>query len=204
MNSKYFQNKVITFLGAISIAPILMTSLTSCSNTQQKTINPFSSSFEESDPIASNNQAYISSSGISDLITNSASGPTSGYNLNAHTSESQSYGFNGLKSFGYSATTDNTTNPFFCNYLYQDLNIKIGQESELSYKVFPILGDESINNVEDRYISSYVAIDLLYTDNNQGSTPLQRLSLNPRVIDQNGYHLDAYSQGTSKTLYCNQ
>lgn len=181
---------------------MMTTLITSCSNIPNSTINPFYSSFEDNDQIACNNVEYTRYTGITELSTVTGTGPTFGYNLNANTTDIKGYGFNGLKSFSYQAITNNTNNVSFSNYLYKDLNIQVGSQTELSYKIFPTLGDNSITDVTKRYESSYVAIDLLYSDNN--ANDIKRLSLNPKIIDQNGYHLDAYSQGASKTLYSNQ
>jgi hypothetical protein len=193
----------LSLLTSLSFLSAVLISTTACSKLPDKTVNPFWSSFEQNDPKAEDNQKYSPTSGISNLSTTTSSGPISGYNLNAHTNDLRGYGFNGLKTFYYEAQANPDQEIFFENLIYDNLHIKVGKNTELSYKIFPTLGDENLPNVNQRYLSSYIAIDLIYTNKENDRDP-RRLSLDSRAIDQDGIHMDAYNQGLSKTLYCNQ
>jgi hypothetical protein len=204
MKNRYSFKKIIGIFATFSLLPTASILFTSCSKIPANTTNPFYSSFEQNDSIACENTIYENNSGISSLITKTDSGPTSGYNLNSNTDNNHGYGFNGLKTFSYKAITNNAKNVYFNNYIYRDLNIRVGSQTELSYKVFPILGSDTIASVEDCYLSSYVSIDLLYSDKNDAKEQLKKLSLNSDAKDQDGYAINAHSQGLSKTLYSNQ
>lgn len=80
------------------------------------------------------------------------------------------------------------------NVLYSGLNIKVTQNTQLSYVHFPALHDGSTYDFE--YTSMHMAIDVKFTD----GTYLSELG----AIDQNGFGMDPVSKGESDALYTEQ
>jgi hypothetical protein len=168
-----------------------------------KTINPFKSSFESTDKSALIDSVYAAPTNLTAVTTSTSTGPIDGYNiLTADTIPKTGYGFTGLHSFKYSATTIEANAPTtFANYIYNDLDIVVGADAEFSYKIFPSFGPDS--NPDLLYPSSYASIDLLYSDDSSNNN-LKSLIKTGGVIDQYGYSLDPKSQGESKVLFSNQ
>ncbi|GAA2521525.1 GH92 family glycosyl hydrolase [Rarobacter incanus] len=83
------------------------------------------------------------------------------------------------------------------NVLYSDLDLEIGTQTELSYKIFPTLDELSLD-----YSSTYVAVDVEYTDADGSNT--KRMSTTAGLTDQYGFGVSAAEQGAAKTLYGRQ
>ena len=72
-----------------------------------------------------------------------------------------------------------------------DVDVPVGEESELSYVVFPEASD-----ADQTWASTHVAVDLAFTD----GTYLSELG----ASDQHGFGLSPQGQGASKVLHTNQ
>ncbi|WP_394940430.1 GH92 family glycosyl hydrolase [Psychromicrobium sp. YIM B11713] len=109
-------------------------------------------------------------------------GPSAGFNIKANA------GFTGVRALKYGGTKTAAGQAFATNKLF-DVNIPVGPQSRLSYKIIPT--EDYVN-----YLSSYVAVDLHFTDGSY----LSQLS----ATDQNGIALTAQGQGDGKILYVGQ
>ncbi|SNS59433.1 alpha-1,2-mannosidase, putative [Micrococcales bacterium KH10] len=134
----------------------------------------------------------VNPTGLPAMTTIAGTGPASSRTARANV------GFTGLKSMRYSGYhVGNGSTARATNVLYSGLNITVGDDSELSYLVFPELHESDLT-----YPSNYVAIDVEYTDAN-GSNP-RLLSSNSTLTDQYGYGITATEQGRAKTLWPDQ
>jgi predicted alpha-1,2-mannosidase len=118
------------------------------------------------------------------MVTAVGTGPISGFNMRPAT------GFTGVASLRYSGGARADGRSFETNKLY-DVNVPVGANSRLSYKIFP-----EFTGRDSQYPSTYAAVDLHFTDGSYLS------GLAP--IDQHGYALTAAAQGNSKVLYADQ
>jgi len=119
------------------------------------------------------------------IITDIGNGPVSGPNIKP------GVGFTGAKALRYAGTHLAEGAATSTNLLFDNVATPIGDDSQLSYKVFPVLG----GNLS--YPATYVAIDLLLDD---GSL----LSSHDDLVDAYGFGATARDQGTEKALYANQ
>ena len=106
-------------------------------------------------------------------------------------------GFTGTKALEYKGFHTNDDRAKATNVLYQGLDLEIGANSELGYKIFP-----NLDEFELAYPSTYVSVDLEYTD--AGGANPQRLSTTAGLTDQYGYGVSPVDQGRAKTLYGRQ
>ncbi|GAA4253015.1 GH92 family glycosyl hydrolase [Dactylosporangium darangshiense] len=118
------------------------------------------------------------------MVSVVGSGPVSGYNMKP------SAGFTGVASVRYSGGAEADGRSYATNKLF-DVNIPVGPNSRLSYKIFP-----EYTGQDAQYPSTYAAVDLHFTD---GSYLSGR-----SAVDQHGYALTAAGQGASKVLYADQ
>lgn len=119
------------------------------------------------------------------MIAEVGSGPTSAY------AAKTGVGFTGLKSLHYAGRVTGAGGGHSFDKVY-DVNVKVGQRSQLSYRIFPELTGGDLT-----YPSTYAAVDLAFTD----GTYLSEL---PGATDQLGFGISPRAQGDSKALYANQ
>ncbi len=103
-------------------------------------------------------------------------------------------GFTGSSALRVYAEQTAKENTSARNVIYKDLNIKVSENTRLSYVIYPALSDSS--KYDYNYTSMFFSVDLLFTD----GTYLSDLS----ALDQNGFGLDPLSQGKSEALYTMQ
>ncbi|GAA2235594.1 hypothetical protein GCM10010401_04350 [Rarobacter faecitabidus] len=105
-------------------------------------------------------------------------------------------GFSGTKALRYWGfhTADGAART--TNVLYQDLDLQIGSNTELTYKIFP-----NLDELELAWPATYVAVDLEYTE--AGSSTPKRMSL-AGLTDSYGFPATARGQGESKRLLARQ
>jgi hypothetical protein len=164
----------------------------------------FYSSFEDSDQQALENDNYHQPESIDNLTTATNVGPvkdSEGYNI------ADQVGFTGTKTFKYDGKVaiPNGDKTFSAN-IYKGLSgIQVGNNFVFNYKIFPTLGPNGKNPLEAdlSYLSSYIAVDLLYNDSPDNSDNLQSLA-DTGVKDQYGYAITPKAQGESKVLYSGQ
>ncbi|GAA4267446.1 GH92 family glycosyl hydrolase [Frondihabitans peucedani] len=122
----------------------------------------------------------------SPMATVVAGGPAAGPNMK------KGQGFTGLKSLRYAGqhTADGAASA--TNVLYDDLSLKVGKRTQLSYKIFPELGGDL------QYPATYAAVDLQLSDGSLASASGYAL------VDGHGDAIAAKAQGASKILYADQ
>ncbi|WP_255447394.1 GH92 family glycosyl hydrolase [Schumannella soli] len=118
------------------------------------------------------------------MVTTVGNGPVSAYNIKPNA------GFSGLKALRYGGSPVANGETTAQNVLFDKLNLTVGADTQLSYKILPVLDDALT------YSATYAAIDLVFSD---GS----RLS-KKGLLDANGFGASAREQGTSKALYASQ
>ena len=126
-------------------------------------------------------------SGDSPMATVRANGPTASDAANAN------MGFTGYGALAVYGTKTATAGPYAHNVIYDGLSIKVGENTRLSYHIYPTLPSASYDY---DHTSHYMAIDLAFSD----GTYLSSLA----AEDQNGFALDPVSQGESEALYTSQ
>lgn len=99
-------------------------------------------------------------------------------------------GYSALRVYGQQSATQNT---FARNVIYDNLHLKVEENTRLSYVIYP---DLFTGAYDYNYTSHYMAIDLLFSD----GTYLSELG----AVDQNGFGMDPVSQGESEALYTTQ
>ncbi|MEE6273335.1 GH92 family glycosyl hydrolase [Georgenia sp. MJ206] len=120
----------------------------------------------------------------SDMTTELGSGPSSAYTAKPEA------GWTGVRSLHYAGSHLAEERGFSYNRVL-DVDVPVGAESELSYTIFP-----QASETDAGYASTYVAVDLAFTD----GTYLSELA----ATDQHGFRLSPQGQGDSKVLYVNQ
>ncbi|MGM1017205.1 MAG: GH92 family glycosyl hydrolase [Actinomycetota bacterium] len=120
----------------------------------------------------------------SDLLLQVDSGPTSSYAAKTNV------GFTGVNALQYAGRHLAAGEASSSTVLYDDLDLTVAPNSELSYLVFPAL------DAEQTYAATFVAIDLVFSD---GET----LSASD-ATDSYGYPADARGQGQSNVLWPDQ
>ncbi|MDM7831002.1 GH92 family glycosyl hydrolase [Cellulomonas edaphi] len=121
----------------------------------------------------------------SPMITAVGTGPVSGPTIKPNV------GFTGAKALRYVGSQTEDGDASGTNTLYEDLDVTIGADTELAYKVFPVL-DSDLD-----YPATFVAVDLELADGTL-------MSATPDLTDQYGFGATAAAQGTQKALYANQ
>lgn len=101
-------------------------------------------------------------------------------------------GFTGSKTYTVSGTHEGSGRAYSHNVVYDDLDIPVSANTQLSYKVFP----QFDGDYDYEYTSTYVAVDVQFED----GTYLSDLA----AVDQYGNKMDAQSQGDSKFLLMRQ
>ena len=119
------------------------------------------------------------------IITEIGAGPISGPTIKA------SVGFTGTKALRYAGSHLADGAASSTNVLYSDVDTAIGDNSELSYKVFPVLASDL------SYPATFVAVDALLDDGTL-------ISATEGLGDAYGFGANARAQGTEKALYGNQ
>jgi hypothetical protein len=142
----------------------------------------FWSSFETGEP-QPNGDGNVSADGAS-VVVGATDGPDAAYTTLAHV------GFTGVRSLEYSGEVSGNAGGHAFDELF-DVSIPVTATTELSYRVFPQFIDDDL-----RYPSTFVAVDLLFTD----GTRLSELG----ARDQHGFALSPRGQGDSKSLYTQQ
>ncbi|MGW8568554.1 GH92 family glycosyl hydrolase [Isoptericola sp. NPDC055881] len=136
----------------------------------------FATSFEPGDP------APLASSRRAPLVVRVGNGPASGATHKARA------GFSGLHALGFAGLRDG--DGAATHVLFEGLGIEVGPRTRLSYVVLPDLRGDL------RYPSTYVALDLAFTD----GTFLSDLP----ATDAHGTRATARAQGEGKILYADQ
>ena len=113
-------------------------------------------------------------------------GPVSGPDVKS------SVGFTGASALFLSGAHIADGEASSSDVLYQDLDVPIGADSELAYKIFPVMQGGNL-----QYPATYVAVDLLLDDGTL-------LSTHAGLTDQYGFGISAKAQGTAKALYASQ
>jgi hypothetical protein len=186
------------------IAGIISLALTSCSSTNH-TINPFYSSFEDDELIHPLENSIVSQQNIDGLTSVVDTGPINGYNIPLKEEGTIGLGFTGQKAFKYECQSIlSTTKTKFIVNVYQNLNITIGKNTELSYKLFPDMNGniEHPAELDNNYPAENIIVDLLINDNNSTANLVSLSSLN--MIDENGYDYTPINQGKSKLIFNDQ
>ncbi|HWC24326.1 MAG TPA: GH92 family glycosyl hydrolase [Flexivirga sp.] len=153
---------------------------------------PWTTSFETSQPAPSTSKQFgplVNVSGTGDdgapLVAKVGGGPTSGFNIHKGT------GFTGTHGLQFSGVNRGAGPARGADSLYDNVGRRISNGDELSYKVFPERGSSS------SYASTYVAIDLVFTDGT-------RMSATPDATDTDGSPISASGHGLKKVLYTDQ
>ena len=100
-------------------------------------------------------------------------------------------GFTGTKALQYSGRHLDAGAASSTTTLYENVDVTVDGDSQLSYLVFPVLDGEQT------YAATFVAVDLAFDD---GTT----LAATPGVTDSYGYPVTATEQGRSNRLWPNQ
>lgn len=99
-------------------------------------------------------------------------------------------GFTGKRALRYAGRHTAAGRAYSYNKIF-DVNVKVGGNTQLSYRVFPSMADGDRD-----YDATNVSVDLAFTD----GTYLSGLG----ALDQHGFPLTPRGQGASKALYVNQ
>lgn len=119
-----------------------------------------------------------------DMLTLVDRGPTGSPTAKARA------GFTGKRALRYAGRHTAGGRAYSYNKVF-DVNVKVGADTQLSYRVFPQMADGDRD-----YDATNVAVDLAFTD----GTYLSGLG----ALDQHGFPLSPRGQGASKSLYVNQ
>ncbi|MGW3951141.1 GH92 family glycosyl hydrolase [Streptomyces sp. NPDC004752] len=99
-------------------------------------------------------------------------------------------GFTGRRALRYAGRHTADGRAYSYNKVF-DVNVKVGRDTRLSYRIFPSMADGDRD-----YDATRVSVDLAFTD----GTRLSGLG----AIDQHGFTLSPQGQGAAKVLYVNQ
>ncbi|EST34513.1 GH92 family glycosyl hydrolase [Streptomyces roseochromogenus] len=119
-----------------------------------------------------------------DMLTLVDKGPTASPTAKARA------GFTGTRALRYAGRHTAGGRAYSYNKVF-DVNVKVGGDTQLSYRVFPSMADGDRD-----YDATNVSLDLAFTD----GTYLSDLG----ALDQHGFPLSPRGQGASKSLYVNQ
>lgn len=139
-------------------------------------------------PLCSGVVQSSASSAPAGLATAVGSGPTTAY------AAPTNVGFTGTKAFMY-AGDQPASGQASCEDKVFSVDLPVTSGTQLSYEIFPELMNQDLGvGIPDP--SSYVAIDLAFSDGTYLSAS--------GAVDQNGFRLDAASQGAAGDLFPNQ
>ncbi|MET9802463.1 GH92 family glycosyl hydrolase [Streptomyces sp. NPDC006368] len=99
-------------------------------------------------------------------------------------------GFTGKRALRYAGTHRPTGRAHSYNKVF-DVDLAVGRDTELSYRIFPAMAETDLN-----YPATHVSVDLVFTD----GTLLSELG----AVDSHGGPLTPRGQGAAKRLYVNQ
>ncbi|WP_329302107.1 GH92 family glycosyl hydrolase [Streptomyces sp. NBC_00659] len=99
-------------------------------------------------------------------------------------------GFTGKRALRYAGTHKGDGRAYSYNKVF-DVNVAVGRDTELSYRIFPSMADGDRD-----YDATNAAVDLVFTD----GTSLSALD----AVDQHEFTLTPQGQGAAKVLYVNQ
>ncbi|MEU6534405.1 GH92 family glycosyl hydrolase [Streptomyces sp. NPDC047000] len=99
-------------------------------------------------------------------------------------------GYTGKRALRYAGRHTAAGRAYSYNKIF-DVNVAVGRDTELSYKIFPQMADGDRD-----YDATNVSVDLAFTD----GTYLSSLG----ATDQHGFALTPQGQGAAKVLYVNQ
>ncbi|MFR9797596.1 GH92 family glycosyl hydrolase [Streptomyces sp. MS06] len=119
-----------------------------------------------------------------DMRTLVGRGPTGSPTAKAHA------GFTGTHALRYAGRHTADGRAYSYNKVF-DVDVRVGRNTRLSYKVFPSMADGDLD-----YDATRVSVDLAFTD----GTYLSELG----ATDQHGFPLTPQGQGAAKILYVNQ
>ncbi|SED82343.1 alpha-1,2-mannosidase, putative [Streptomyces misionensis] len=119
-----------------------------------------------------------------DMLTLTDKGPTASPTAKARV------GFTGTRALRYAGRHTAKGRAFSYNKVF-DVHVKVGRDTQLSYRVFPSMADGDRD-----YDATNVSLDLAFTD----GTYLSDLG----ALDQHGFPLSPRGQGAAKSLYVNQ
>ncbi|MET4226371.1 GH92 family glycosyl hydrolase [Oerskovia enterophila] len=118
------------------------------------------------------------------MVTKVGAGPSSGPTIKTNV------GFTGTKALRYAGSQLADGPSSATNILYDDVDVAVGEDTRLSYTIFP----ELLNDLA--YPSTYASVDVRFTD----GTYLSELG----ARDQHDTPFSPEGQGTGKILYANQ
>ena len=124
--------------------------------------------------------------GDSPMATVVTAGPTTSY--------AGTGAFDGKRAVAVYGTQTQKTETYARNIIYSGLDIKVGDNTQLSYVHFPAFYDGSTYDYE--YTAMYMMIDVKFTDGKY----LSELG----AVNQNGFVMDPVSIGDSYSLYSSQ
>lgn len=122
------------------------------------------------------------------MTTTITKGPSSTWN------QASGKGWSGAKAVEVSGIHEGKGKAYSYNTIYEDLNIEVGEDTNLSYTIFPSMLDEKDYDYD--YTQMHISVDLEFTD----GTFLSDLG----AIDQYDTKLNPQAQGDSKILTTNQ
>ncbi|WP_031079754.1 GH92 family glycosyl hydrolase [Streptomyces sp. NRRL S-118] len=99
-------------------------------------------------------------------------------------------GFTGKRALRYAGTHRAAGRAYSYNKVF-DVDVRVGRDTELSYRVFPAMAETDLN-----YPATHVSVDLAFTD----GTRLSELG----AVDSHGGALTPQGQGAAERLYVNQ
>lgn len=126
---------------------------------------------------------------VNPMITQISSGPSSVLCNQAY------MGWNGPKALMVTGIHEGSGRAYSYNTIYDNLNIPVTSTTQLNYMIFPACPN-GIDNYDYNYTSTYVSVDLEFSD----GTYLSNLD----VADQNGNVVSPTAQGKSNCLYMQQ
>lgn len=124
------------------------------------------------------------------LFTTVSSGPKSS------PSSFSDRGWSGTKALAV-RSSQTEEDAYGYNVLYKDLDVYVGEDTRLSYMIYPdYVGSDRVEDYDLEYTSQHIAVDLKFKD----GTYLSRLS----ATDQKGDGMNPLDQGQSRALYTKQ
>ncbi|WP_353650372.1 GH92 family glycosyl hydrolase [Nakamurella sp. A5-74] len=121
----------------------------------------------------------------SPMVSAVGAGPVSGPTVKS------GVGFSGLKALRYAGSPVADGPASATDVLFQNLDLTVGADTELAYKIFPVLEGGDLT-----WAATFTAVDLQLDDGTLVSADA--------LVDQYGFPASAQGQGTSKVLYGNQ
>jgi predicted alpha-1,2-mannosidase len=106
-------------------------------------------------------------------------------------------GFTGTGAYYYSGVVTADGDAKTTNVIYDNLNLTVGANTELSYKIFPVSDNFTSDYQPSDYPSGYVAVGVEYTD---GATE-KLTTVEGDIVDGSGIKLTPQEQGDNEMLY---